>query len=136
MAYLNKKMQSYKSKMVDPRKYPIDHIDLMAFLAREYQAIITNVSSLQQEQPDVDLDEAAEEFAKDAYPDKHNLVWMFKRGAEWQKTQMMKAAVEGVLCYGSKGAYIETDFLGTEDTEVYGMPGDKVRIIIVKKENK
>ena len=31
-----------------------------------------------------DLEEAAREFAKDAYPDKHNLVWMFKRGAKWQ----------------------------------------------------
>lgn len=52
MTYLNKTMQSYKSKMVDPRKFPIDHIDLMAFLAREYQAIIANVISLQQEQPE------------------------------------------------------------------------------------
>ena len=34
-----------------------------------------------------DLEEAAREFAKDAYPDKHNLVWMFKRGAKWQKEQ-------------------------------------------------
>lgn len=42
--------------MVDPTKYPIDHIDLMAFLAREYQAIIANVESLQQEQPEVDLE--------------------------------------------------------------------------------
>lgn len=53
IAYLTKTMESYKSKMVDPRKYPIDHIDLMAFLAREYQAIIANVKSLdtpQQEQ--------------------------------------------------------------------------------------
>lgn len=50
IASLNKTMQSYKSQMVDPRKYPIDHIDLMAFLAREYRAIIANVTSLQQEQ--------------------------------------------------------------------------------------
>lgn len=88
------------------------------------------------------LDEAAEE----QYPDFSNSIASkaavdsmrdaFKAGAEWQKTQMIKEAVEGVVCYGSKEAYIETDFLGTEDTEVYGMPGDKVRIVIVKEENK
>jgi hypothetical protein len=42
--------------------------------------------------------------------------------------------VEGVVCYGSKGAYIETDFLGEYDTDVYGNPGDKVRVIIVKED--
>ena len=51
IAHLKKTMESYKSQMVDPTKYPIDHIDLMAFLAREYQAIIANVESFQQEQP-------------------------------------------------------------------------------------
>ena len=55
IAYLKKTMESYMSQMVDPTKYPIDHIDLMAFLAREYQAIIANVELLQQEQPEVDL---------------------------------------------------------------------------------
>ena len=44
-----------------------------------------------------DLEEAAKEFAKDAYPDKHNLVWMFKRGAKWQKEQMMKEAIHYVV---------------------------------------
>jgi len=53
IAYLKKTMESYKSQMVDPTKYPIDHIDLMAFLAREYQAIIANVESLQQEQTEL-----------------------------------------------------------------------------------
>ena len=79
----------------------------------------------------------------------------FKAGAEWQekqdlgwageihkngynlcKEQMMEGAVEGVVCYGSKGAYIETDFLGEYDTDVYGNPGDKVKIIVVKEDKK
>ena len=51
------------------------------------------------------------------------------------KEQMMKGAVEGVVCYGSKGAYIETDFLGEYDTDVYGNPGDKVRVIVLPKED-
>lgn len=56
------------------------------------------------------------------------------QGADQMKEQMLKEAVEGVVCYGSKGAYIETDFLGEYDTDVYGNPGDKVRIIIVKED--
>lgn len=54
MTFLKKKLESYKSKMVDPSKYPIDHIDLMAFLASEYQALILQIEHLQQEQPEVD----------------------------------------------------------------------------------
>lgn len=48
-AFLQKILESYKSKMVDPSKYPIDHIDLMAFLAREYQALILQIDSLPEE---------------------------------------------------------------------------------------
>lgn len=59
-AFLQKKLESYKSKMVDPSKYPIDHIDLMAFLASEYQALIIQLDSLQQEQPEVDLEKEIE----------------------------------------------------------------------------
>ena len=55
IAYLKEKMESYKSNMVDPTKFSIDHIDLMALLAREYQALIENITPLQQEQPEVDL---------------------------------------------------------------------------------
>ena len=56
------------------------------------------------------------------------------QGAEQMEEQMLKDAVEGVVCYGSKGAYIETDFLGEYDTDVYGNSGDKVRLIIVKED--
>ena len=56
----------------------------------------------------------------------------FIAGAEWQKGQMMEKAVEGVVCYGSKGAYVESDWLGTTDVEVYGDSGDKVKIVIIK----
>ena len=60
---------------------------------------------------------------------------LFNKGVEEGKRLMMEEAMEGVVCYGSKGAYIETDFLGTDNTDVYGMPGDKVRVIICKKED-
>lgn len=63
ITFLKKKQESYKSKMVDPSKYPIDHIDLMAFLASEYQALILQLNSLQQEQPKVDYNEFEKLFA-------------------------------------------------------------------------
>lgn len=46
--------------------------------------------------------------------------------------EKMEKAVEGVVCYGSKGAYVESDWLGTTDVEVYGDSGDKVKIVIIK----
>ena len=56
---------------------------------------------------------------------------LFNKGVEEGKRLMMEEAVEGVVCYGSKGVYIETDFLGEYDTDVYGNPGDKVRVIVI-----
>ena len=93
-----------------------------------------------QEQPE-GLEEAAEWHFKTHYPDcsweiKDGVIADFIAGAEWMKAKMMEEAVEGVVCYGSKGAYIETDFLGEYDTDVYGDSGDKVKIIIVKEDEK
>lgn len=59
-AFLQKKLESYKSKMVDPSKFPIDHIDLMALLASEYQALIIQIDSLQQEP--IEKDEETEKL--------------------------------------------------------------------------
>lgn len=54
MEFLQNKFESYKSKMVDPFKYPINHIDFMAFLAREYQALILQIEErLPEAQPEV-----------------------------------------------------------------------------------
>lgn len=91
-------------------------------------------------EPSEDLEEAAKEFAKNAYLDKHNLVWMFKRGAKWQKEQMMQKAVEGEIRGDIRSQeeepyqiWAESDFLPLDEKfEI----GDKVRIIIVKEEEK
>ena len=64
LAFLQKKLESYKSNIVDPSKFPIDHIDLMALLASEYQALIIQIDSLQQEQPEVDLEKETEKYFK------------------------------------------------------------------------
>ena len=34
------------------------------------------------------VDEVAKELAKNAYCDKYNLIWMFKRGAKWEGEQI------------------------------------------------
>ncbi len=60
MSFFKKKLESYKSKIVDPSKYPIDHIDLMALLASEYQALIFQLESFFQEQPEMDLEKEIE----------------------------------------------------------------------------
>ena len=118
------------------------------------------------EEPSESLEEAAEEYASDypAWNDEQVIAkYAFKRGAEWQKgqdlaemgqsksplsvayanrcfengkqamkEQMLKEAMEGQI-YGSHGDYwIESEIY----ENLKGKEGDKVRIIIVKEENK
>lgn len=52
--------------------------------------------------------------------------------AQWKKEQMMKDAVEGLICATIMGTNA-ISFLSTLPKEL--MAGDKVRIIIVKKDN-
>lgn len=100
----------------------------------------TFLSTLESEKPvPNDLEEAAKKHS--CYDEDCEGAWYepivrnaFIAGAKWDRQQMMREAVEGVVCYGSKGAYIETDFLGEYNTDVYGNPGDKVRVIVCKKE--
>ena len=94
--------------------------------------ILAWLDTLESENPvPNDLEEAAREFAKDAYPDKHNLVWMFKRGAKWQKEQMMKEAMEGLICATITGTNA-ISFLSPLPKELTA--GDKVKLIICKED--
>lgn len=55
---------------------------------------------------------------------------MFLLGSKWQKEQMMKEAVEGKIRPLDEEIWVEKDSLsGFED-------GDKVKLIIVKEEQK
>ena len=57
----------------------------------------------------------------------------FKAGAEWQKSQMLKDAVEGYVNY-----YEDSGGILMAEAQV-GCPyhnGDKVRIIVIKNESK
>ena len=82
-----------------------------------------------------DLEEAAEEFAKDAYLDKHNLIWMFKRGAKWQKEQMMKEAIPCKVFWHDGPLLDYTQEQQDNALERIGANvGDKIKLIIVKED--
>ena len=80
-----------------------------------------------------DLEEELENYYG-SIPDDEDKINAARHFAEWQKAKMMEGAVEGYVTYGSKGAYVESDWLGTYDVEVFGPNGSTVKIIVVKEE--
>lgn len=81
-----------------------------------------------------DLEEAAkkyadeEEYGDDVY---YSIKATFKEGANWQKEQMMKGAVDAEVTYGKSLAIPSLGyFLDKNEMDV----GDKVKLIIIKSE--
>ena len=79
------------------------------------------------------MEEAAKTYAK---KESHgyepcNIVKTFKAGAQWQKEQMMKGAVEGRLGSTVTGSeqYVSA-YVGYGE---YGKDGDEVKVIIIKE---
>lgn len=105
-----------------------------------------------------DLEEYAKKLTKGAALDKHNLIWMCKKGAEWQKKkdqetielaedhamlagmnkmkeEMIKDAVDAVVYQGLYSKYVkERDDEALANVLKNYNSGDKVKIIIVKEE--
>lgn len=88
------------------------------------------IKQLQQEQPSEDLENAAEEYAtthlrNNEFPTADNA---FIAGAEWQKEQMLKEAVEGEV-------YLYSSYKREATAIIVDIPkenlGDKVKIVIV-----
>ena len=105
-----------------------------ASVLEAYEELLSFLSTLESEKPVTnDLKEAASRFSKNASND-HNYHYLrigFIFGAKWQKEQMMKDGLEGKI-YGSDGEYwIETDI----DENIKGKEGDKVRVVVLKKED-
>ena len=102
--------------------------------ARDYkQAVEKLISLLEAEEPDKSLEEAAEEYAQ---LDEDG-VWKdggkykgFIAGAEWQKSQIFKYALEGFIYQAAD--YYPKEIVARYDGEL-GM-GDKVRIVVLKEE--
>lgn len=103
------------------------------------------IKSLPAEQPSEDLEEAAQNHAKEMYGENYmDFVYTqdaafkamsnFKFGAQWQKEQLMKNAVETKVkgCIDGKGIFIDTEIpIGIDVNE-----DDKVKIIIIKENEK
>lgn len=88
-----------------------------------------------------DLEEAADKYAEKLTSEPYLQIVHktdFIAGAEWDREQMMKEAVEGTIC---KDEYRETAPFYYVESELFNLPqnmmiGDKVRIIIVKEGEK
>lgn len=116
-----------------------NHLMLMVY--RDHiLALIDSLQQEQQEEPDKGLEEAVEKQINEAlfkwsYDDEDGIEQYvhdaFIAGAEWQKVQMFKGAVEGVICATITGTNA-ISFLSPLPKELTA--GDKVRIVIVKED--
>ena len=95
------------------------------------------VKEVQEEPVSEELEEAAKKIATrhshitgDTYY--ANDAWFFKKGAQWQKEQMMKDAVYGLVCGHdeSSPAWIDLNLLNKPNIKV----GTEVKLIIIKNE--
>lgn len=84
-------------------------------------------------EPDLpdDLDEAADKYEQEYFTDA-TLGEAYITGAEWQKEQMMKEAVEGEIQMRYSGCLCAKTIRAINEDKF--KLGDKVRIIIVKEE--
>ena len=110
----------------------------------DFEQIIDSLQQEQQEEPDKSLDEAAEKSSAQYYVDAGYSPFPnvetaahksgFIAGAEWQKEQMLKEAVEGEIQIRYSGCLCAKTIRAINEDKF--KLGDKVRIIIVKEEKK
>ena len=118
-------------------------------MMQAFQIMRSIIDSLQQEQEKSSdsLEEAANDYCSVYYDwdnegERKEVVRTFKVGAEWQKVQMMKEVVEGYVTFNTdleeEGLPCVTVIADEKPMEFYESRGfklgDKVHIIIVKKE--
>lgn len=92
------------------------------------------IDTLESEKPiQKDLEKAAEHYASVTDPEAHGIDFIrevFIAGAEWQKEQMMKEAVEGKIIFLLNGDVA----INIGDTDEYKL-GKKVCVIVLPKED-
>jgi hypothetical protein len=103
----------------------------------EDRELLSFINSLPAEQPSEDLEEAANIYAnKQGLELKPFAIKFFKSGAQWQKEQMMKSAIEG--CWIKRNRYTKENVLNglsvTCDAIQKFRDGDTVKVIIVKED--
>ena len=106
-----------------------------------YDEVLSFLSTLESEKPILnDLEEAANEYAYRGIPDKlkqqikpiaDEISKNFIAGAEWQKEQMLKDAVEGDVVKDISNKLAVTAKINLDGFKF----GDKVRVIVLPKED-
>ncbi len=106
---------------------------------KELENILSFIDSLQEEPASEDLEDAAAKYDRviQVYNERERLVdtsgrKYFKLGANWQKEQMMKDAIDGVVICDEKLTlgYRDILFKFPEELKV----GDKVKMIIIRED--
>ena len=116
------------------QQYVTAHADNRWMDASELEALLTEFAEKLQEPASEDLEQAAEEYVtKEGYLaglHYNSMVRSFKAGANWQREQMMKDAVEGRM----KLNHIVVSYAELAKSFPTGKDGDKVKVIIIKGE--
>ena len=122
--------------------YPLDREANVA--AAVLQELLLFIDSLPEEPASEDLEEATHKYSREWYAKRigtnpkcngcySHIKDAFTAGAKWQKQQIMKDAVEGVIDIRKWPAKAQVEFYDRlPDFDV--RTGDKVKIIIVKEE--
>ena len=145
LSEIERRKKSLRAGICNDQAFTRKQKNEMLVASEELSRLKRFIDSIPDEQISDDLEGAARLYAiphymKDIdmhyieeYPYDPGLEVAFKAGAEWQKEQMMKEAVEGYVNY-----YEDSGGILMAEAQV-GCPyhnGDKVKIIIVKEEDK
>lgn len=132
-------------KLIDDHNYYLDNSEQALGYGLALDDIEKFLDTLSEEH-DKNLEEAAEEYGKAQYGRKASLlpdrcrgcyapiVYAFITGAEWQKSQMLKDAVETEVWNYSSDEDLRAIPLFGIDKFNNLKDGDKVRIVIIKEE--
>lgn len=95
------------------------------------EGLLSFIESLQEEPVSEDLEEAAKSHSKESFNGMliEDNMEAFKAGANWQKQQMMKDAMEGKVVVDS-----ENDWQCIRIFKRVNKIGDKVKLIIIKED--
>ncbi len=109
--------------------------DLMIGERNAYNAVLKFIDSLPEEPVSEDLEEEVDEYILDNFDDAEGRVYVLqcaRHFANWQKQQMIKDAIDGVVICDEKltHGYKDIVFKFPDNLQV----GDKVKLIIIKED--
>ena len=121
-------------------QYITAHADNRWMDASELETLLTEFAEKLKEPASEDLEQAAKKYAEEEYPWQHGYeswdspIKDFKAGAQWQREQMMRGAIECNIDYYD-GSILDCTQKQLDDAlEKNGIKvGDKVKLIIIKE---